>query len=274
MFGAGVFFARIALPALLAFAVMTGAERVAGTSPVRSPVQPTSVVWANRIFATKADLARWLRSHGASYQTWASAHPALAAPQEGKPAQRVADSRSSSTKGEDPTHLIALGVAFGVALVLGLILLYQRRLYDFRGSLQRGAAPVPATPSAGRPPRRGRRSYDFRGTLQRSTEPAPATASADRPARRPRRLVPAPAGSVPARELATSVRVRLLQPAAAAAKAVAYGAGPTLLSVARSGAESRGRLRLFRREHPDLAWYIGACTFAVVVGLAIPFFIR
>ena len=128
---------------------MTGAERLAGTSPIQSRLQPTSVLWANRIFATRADLARWLRSRGASYETWAVSHPRLAAANSAQRAQ-AADHLASvvHSKGQDPTHLIALGVAGGVALLLALVLFYEKRTYDFRGRLQR--APPALAVSGGR----------------------------------------------------------------------------------------------------------------------------
>jgi hypothetical protein len=239
--GISAFLARITLPALLAFVVMTGAEHLAGTSPVKSPIQPTSVFWANRIFATQADLAHWLRDHGASYRTWAFAHPRLAAAQQARtPPALAASSRPSHSKGQDPTHLIALAVAGCVALLLALVLFYQRRLYDFRGTLQR-------------------------------SPPAPATAAA-----RPRRVLAAPAGGVPPKDAGISVRTRIVHPATAAAKAVAAGAGPAFLAVARSDARRRVLLWLlrFRREHPDIAWYVGACAFAAAVGFAIPYVMR
>jgi hypothetical protein len=231
--------ARIALPALLAFVVMTATERLVGTSPVRSPVHPTSIVWANRIFATRSDLERWLHARGASYETWASAHPALAATQSSPNSSSLAGPpRQSHVKSEDPTHLIALVVAVGVALFLALVLFYQRRLYDFRGSLQR-------------------------------SPPAVAAASA-----RPRRHVDVPAIDVLGREAALSLRTRVVQPAAAAAKAIAYGAGPAALAVVRSSARRRRWLRQFRREHPDITWVVGASMFAAAVGFAIPYIIR
>jgi hypothetical protein len=237
--GISAFLARVTLPALLAFVVMTGAERLAGTSPIKSPIQPTSVFWANRIFATRADLAHWLRVRGASYQVWAFAHPRLAATQQAlTPPALAAPSHPSHSKGQDPTHLIALAVAGCVALLLALVLFYQRRLYDFRGSLQR-------------------------------SPPALATAAA-----RPRRILAAPAGGVPARDVAISVRTRIIHPATAVAKAVASGAGPAFLAVARSGVRRRGWLRQFRRQHPDVAWYVGACAFATAVGFAIPYVMR
>src|SRR5438128_9962588 len=114
---------------------MTGAERLAGTSPIRSRVQPTSIGWANRIFATRADLARWLRSRGASYDTWALQHPAVAAASDSTPQVESANAHSGSvqSKSQDPRHLVAGGVAVGGASVLALCLGYRGRYEDVRG---------------------------------------------------------------------------------------------------------------------------------------------
>src|SRR5438128_2249219 len=181
---------------------MTGAERLAGTSPIRSRVQPTSIVWANRIFATRADLARWLRSRGASYDTWALQHPAVAAASGSSPQAESANAHSGSvqSKSQDPRHLVAVGVAVGVAIVLALILLYQRRTYDFRGRLQRS------------PP-----ALALGGARAATTGEASA-------------------GLGVARDVALSLRAHIVHPATAKAKAIAQGAGPTVVAPARSGA--------------------------------------
>lgn len=34
-----------------------------------------SIVWGGRVFSKQADLAKWLRSRGASYSVWAELHP-------------------------------------------------------------------------------------------------------------------------------------------------------------------------------------------------------
>jgi hypothetical protein len=236
----GILAARVALPALLAFAVMTGAEHLAGTSPIRSPVRPTSVFWAGRIFATRTELAKWLHAHGSSYETWASAHPALAAgqPTAKRPVALQAH-RASHSRGQDPTHLFAVAVAVCVALVLVLVLLYQRRLYDFRGSLQR----VGSVPARSRLPSRPK-------------------------------LVALPAGGLAPRGAAVAFRARVVNPTLGAAKAVASSAGPAFLAVAGSRERQREWLHRFRGEHPDVTWFIGACAFAVAVGVAIPFIVR
>jgi hypothetical protein len=43
--------------------------------PVPSPGRPTAVVWADRVFQSPAELRRWLRSRGGSYESWSRAHP-------------------------------------------------------------------------------------------------------------------------------------------------------------------------------------------------------
>lgn len=39
-----------------------------------SAIQPTAVIWADRVFTSRAALDLWLRSRGASYAGWARAH--------------------------------------------------------------------------------------------------------------------------------------------------------------------------------------------------------
>lgn len=48
--------------------------------PVKVPtIRPVSgIVWGGRVFETRAALAAWLHSRGATYATWAERHPALA----------------------------------------------------------------------------------------------------------------------------------------------------------------------------------------------------
>lgn len=37
-------------------------------------IRPTAIVWADRAFASRAALASWLASHGATYREWAKLH--------------------------------------------------------------------------------------------------------------------------------------------------------------------------------------------------------
>jgi hypothetical protein len=52
------------------------ARTLVNAKPVATDVAaPRSIAWGGRVFSTKADLAAWLRSHGASYGVWAELHP-------------------------------------------------------------------------------------------------------------------------------------------------------------------------------------------------------
>lgn len=45
---------------------------------IRETPPPSSFVWGDKVFSTKAEVAAWLRSRGLSYQTWARVHPGAA----------------------------------------------------------------------------------------------------------------------------------------------------------------------------------------------------
>lgn len=53
------------------------ARTLVNAKPVEtgSTVAARSIAWGSRVFSTKADLAAWLRSRGASYSVWATRHP-------------------------------------------------------------------------------------------------------------------------------------------------------------------------------------------------------
>jgi hypothetical protein len=228
----------VALPALLAAVVMTAAEHLAGTAPIRSALKPTGIVWSNRVFATRGEFSRWLRARGVSYETWASNHPAAeAAAARGQspvnPAASIAEAASP-----DHNHLLAIAVAGFVAAVLVLVLLYQRKTYDFRGRLQR-SAPRLATAV-------GRVRVD--GAVV-AVEP---------------RLRPP----------ALPLRQRALRAASATARTIATGAGPAAVSLANSAVRWQDWVRRVRDEHPELTWYLAACAFATTVGVVVPFVFR
>jgi uncharacterized protein (TIGR03382 family) len=67
--------AALVLPALLALGIAFGATRIVGGALTSSHVRAHGVVWGKRTFASRAALARWLRSQGRSYQAWARRHP-------------------------------------------------------------------------------------------------------------------------------------------------------------------------------------------------------
>jgi len=43
--------------------------------PVKAATHSRAVVWGDRVFVARKDLARWLLSHGETYQAWAARHP-------------------------------------------------------------------------------------------------------------------------------------------------------------------------------------------------------
>jgi hypothetical protein len=67
--------AALVLPALLTLAIAVGAVRIVGglSAPPRTHAQ--GIVWGKRTFVSRADLGRWLRSRGRSYEAWARRHP-------------------------------------------------------------------------------------------------------------------------------------------------------------------------------------------------------
>jgi hypothetical protein len=81
--------------------------------------QPTSIVWADRVYSNKHDLATWLRARGASYETWAARHPAPAAVLDGRRARKLASAPPRSADSRQP--VLAMGVL--LASMLGLLAL-------------------------------------------------------------------------------------------------------------------------------------------------------
>jgi hypothetical protein len=122
-----------------------------------TPVRPTGVVWAGRVFVDSASLDRWLHARGGSYDVWAARHPQLAWPT--GPVQAKAQATRPGTG-----HLMLgglLALAAGVVLALtvaspprGLLRLASRRgppELVWRGSMARSqaavAGPVRETPT-------------------------------------------------------------------------------------------------------------------------------
>jgi hypothetical protein len=46
-----------------------------GVARADSGDQPTAIVWGDNVFSSRADLAAWLASRGATYGRWARLHP-------------------------------------------------------------------------------------------------------------------------------------------------------------------------------------------------------
>jgi len=68
--------ALLIIPCAVVVAVAFAAMRVVGDPPPQPVVQrATATVWGGRVFVSRSDLARWLRSRGASYSAWSERHP-------------------------------------------------------------------------------------------------------------------------------------------------------------------------------------------------------
>lgn len=72
---------RSLLPLLVAPAfalgLVLGADRFVGP-PTLAAAQPTGLVWADRVFTSRQDLAQWLEARGSSYERWAARHTGVA----------------------------------------------------------------------------------------------------------------------------------------------------------------------------------------------------
>jgi hypothetical protein len=68
----------LVLPALLTLAFAVTAVRIVGGLSTSPRTHAQGIVWGKRTFTSRAELGRWLESHGRSYQAWARQHPAQA----------------------------------------------------------------------------------------------------------------------------------------------------------------------------------------------------
>ena len=67
--------AALILPAIIVLGIATFETRVLVGPGSNKPT--AGIVWDNHTFASRAEFARWLRSHGTSYRVWARRHPSL-----------------------------------------------------------------------------------------------------------------------------------------------------------------------------------------------------
>ena len=128
--------AAFALPLVLAFVLVQTATRVVGVPEPPATSQPQSIVWADRVFVTHAEFARWLRARGHSYGEWALKHPALAA------GKRPVEATTISKLDRDRTIRVLRSLVLGVALAALALLALAPLVYRLRR--RRGHIYVPA----------------------------------------------------------------------------------------------------------------------------------
>lgn len=89
---------RTAIFALVLFVAVTAAvvswarvvDRLRSAEPLEVTGSASAIVWANRVFRSEAELAKWLRRHGVDYEDWVRRHPGAVAVLRSKGAPRNA----------------------------------------------------------------------------------------------------------------------------------------------------------------------------------------
>jgi hypothetical protein len=111
-----------------AFALVSAATKLVEGGPPET-VQPTAVVWADRVFATRHQFDVWLTDRGASYETWASRHPGVAqrldrTPRVASPSADPKRELAATKPASAPADKSTLAIGILVAATLGLFGLF------------------------------------------------------------------------------------------------------------------------------------------------------
>jgi hypothetical protein len=136
-----------------ALGAVIGAAGIVGGKPTTVEERSTSLVWANRVFVNRDDLAKWLESRGASYEAWAANHPSAAQHFGDGADRRVAASSPAPAEGHasatDRSKPLLAGLVAGIALAALLALFALRdRLEPFARTHRPRR---PARPAVARP---------------------------------------------------------------------------------------------------------------------------
>jgi hypothetical protein len=134
--------ALLTVPCAVALLFALAVSQLAGgpaKHPVSEPAQ--AIVWNNRVFFDREELAKWLHSRGASYAAWAAHHPQPTQPT----LPSVAAPKQKSRWHLPSTHTVLVGVgAAGIVVFGALALVLLGRLGRFlrRRDLPRLSLPV------------------------------------------------------------------------------------------------------------------------------------
>jgi hypothetical protein len=140
--------------------LIAGVTHVVGPlDPV--PVKQTSLMWSNRVFATRGDFESWLTSRGSNYELWSRRHPAAARHFEDVSLR----SRAASSSGQQARRPVQSRSALLIAIISSTVILAMLALpklvrstrvpWDprtgrrFARSRARSVAAVPARPRGG-----------------------------------------------------------------------------------------------------------------------------
>jgi hypothetical protein len=113
-------FARPLMLLVVAIGLVVGAvtvtkvaETMSGAKPAVTPGRASSIVWANRVFDSKQQLGRWLRSRGTTYHSWKARYPAAAAVLEHRPPPAPATVAAVAAAPPRTTAVAAAAVSHG-----------------------------------------------------------------------------------------------------------------------------------------------------------------
>lgn len=119
---------------ILAPAFALGA--VAGAVGLVGDIGPTqkadSIVWAERVFVSRHDLAKWLGARGVDYDVWAQRHPSAAGVFDKQSARTMA---ATSRLAEESRRRTRRGHALLAALIAGLALAMLLAVYAVRSRI-------------------------------------------------------------------------------------------------------------------------------------------
>jgi hypothetical protein len=89
---ARIWLARLVCGALVVTALLVWGGLVRSLIVVKPVVphsaRPTAIVWHDRVFSSRKQIAVWLRSHGRDYRGWARQHPGAIAVLEHRPVKK------------------------------------------------------------------------------------------------------------------------------------------------------------------------------------------
>jgi hypothetical protein len=106
--------------------------RVVGDPPPQPVQRATATVWGGRVFVSRSDLARWLRSRGAKYSVWSERHPSRPVtrtqPSEAKSAPVTARRAGEQEGGVSWLTRSRLLAAGAVAAGCGVVAFLYRRI--------------------------------------------------------------------------------------------------------------------------------------------------
>jgi len=260
-----------------AFALVTAATELIKAEPPPAPAA-TSIVWADRVFSSKHDLARWLKSRGATYDEWSAHHPAASSVLERARTQKVASPSAFSAQpelaGRGDSKNVTLAVSILALSVVGVLALLLALRVTF---------PRLALRKTIRRPARLRRHRDARPSLAPVTSKAFGVGS----------LVPrwrsaghGAAGGGRSGAVIGARRIDVLVPLAALRSRLARrvagarigwrlpGRRATNYDAGVSDYESMLAREAVRRYMPDIALYVSSVLLACVVGASIALYLN